>query len=257
RLALSDDGNNLSAVSPSGSTLATLGIAINGTLSGVDCHRGTASTDVGCGGAPSPGLNGANGVDVAPDGLTVNVTATSGGASNVSYLTSYTRGVNGSLTQSQCFHSSGAQSDPDVAAPPCSTNPSPVFGLNGADGVRTSPDDKNVYIASGASAPTLGNSLVTFNRNTGTGAVSTPRCLHDAASTAENCGMGTTVVGLKGAFDIALTPDGLFLYVTGRTGNDVAEFSRNTGTGNLTQLAGNDQCIGSAGNPDCTGNNSG
>src|SRR5205823_658607 len=144
--------------------------------------------------------------------------------SSVSYVTAYTRGVNGALTQTQCFHSSGAASDPDAAAPPCSTNPSPVFGLNGADGVRTSPDDKNLYIASGASGPGLGNSLVTFNRNTTTGALSTPRCLHDTASTAENCGMGTIVVGLKGAFDIALPPDGKFLYVTGRSGNDVAEF---------------------------------
>ncbi|MEA2494979.1 MAG: hypothetical protein QOJ29_2890, partial [Thermoleophilaceae bacterium] len=256
RLALSDDGNNLYAVSPSNSSLATLNIAGNGTLSAGSCLRGTASTDVACGTTPVPGLNGANAVEVAPDGLTVHVTATST-SGNVSYLTSYTRGSGGSLTQSQCFHSSGAASDPDVAAPPCNANPAPVFGLNGADGVRTSPDDKNVYVASasGTSGPTFGNSLVTFNRNTTTGALSGNRCLHDPAATVENCGASTTAVGLKGAFDIALTPDGQSLYVTARDGNDVAEFSRNTGTGNVTQLAGNDACIGGAGNTDCTGNN--
>src|SRR4051794_2217187 len=176
-----------------------MNIAGNGALTSLSCMRGSASTDVTCGATPTPGLNGANSVDVAPDGITVYVTASSGGTGTVSYLTNYTRAGNGLLTQTQCFHSSGAASDPDAATPPCSANPAPVFGLNGADGVRTSPDDKNVYVASGTppAGATFGNSLVTFNRNTTTGALSGNRCLHDAAATVENCGPSTTAVGLK------------------------------------------------------------
>ncbi|MEA2439983.1 MAG: hypothetical protein QOH76_1407 [Thermoleophilaceae bacterium] len=250
RLALSDDGN-LYAVSPSSSTLVTLKIGSgNGKLSAVSCLRGTASTAAGC--TSAPGLNGANAVDVAPDNLSVYVTATSGGANNASYLTSYTRdATTGAAAQDQCFHSSGALSDPDVAAAPCSATPSPVIGLNGADGVRTSPDDKNLYVAAGASAGTLGNALVTFNRDTSNGDLSSTRCVRDSNST-EPC--AATATGLKGAFDIALTPDGQFLYATAKAGNDVAEFSRDTGTGDLIQLAGNDKCIADGGT-ECTGNN--
>jgi hypothetical protein len=242
-------------VSPANRTLVTLNIAPNGTLTAAGCLRGSASTDLNCGGptTTTPGLNGANSVDVAPDGITVYVTASSGGTSSVSYLTTYDRTPAGALTLSQCFHSTGAASDADTAAPPCNANPAPVFGLNGADGVRTSPDDKNVYVASGVSAPATGNSLVTFDRNTTTGDLSSNRCLKDAGSTTESC--AGTAVGLRGAFDIAIAPDSQFLYVTARTGSDVAEFSRNTTTGDLTQLAGNDKCIGRTGNTDCTGNN--
>jgi Calx-beta domain/Bacterial Ig domain len=256
RLALSSDETNLYAVSPTNSTLVALKIGSGGTLSAPagSCLKGTASPESGC--TSAPGLNGVNAVDVAADDLTVNASATS--SSSVSYLTVFARGVNGTLgvAPTQCFHSVGAGSDPDRTTSPCNANPSPVPGLDGADGVRTSPDDNSVYVVSGASAPTLGNSLVTFNRNTTTGALSSNRCLRDNASSGEACGAGSIVKGLLGAFDIALTPDGEFLYVTGRGGNDVAEFKRNTGNGNLTQLLPNDQCIGGAGNTDCTNNNS-
>jgi sugar lactone lactonase YvrE len=258
RIALSADGKNLYAISPAGSTLATLNInSGTGLLSAGGCVRGTTSSDVSCGTTPVPGLGGANGVAVAPDGKTVHVTATSGGTSNVSYLTSFTRNTStGALTQSECFHSSGAQGSPDTAAPPCTLNPTPVDGLNGADGVVVSPDNKNVYVASGASGPNQGNSLITFDRDTASGALSNDRCLHDAAASLENCGSGTTAVGLKGGFDLALTPNGKFLYVTARTGNDVAEFARNTGTGGLAQLAGSDKCISRSGSgTECAPNN--
>ncbi|MEA2429664.1 MAG: hypothetical protein QOI19_137, partial [Thermoleophilaceae bacterium] len=89
RLALSPDGNNLYAVSPSDKTVVVLNKAGNGTLSSGSCLRGTTSSEATC--APTPGLNGANSVDVAPDGNTVYVTATAGGSSNVSYITGYTR----------------------------------------------------------------------------------------------------------------------------------------------------------------------
>jgi 6-phosphogluconolactonase (cycloisomerase 2 family) len=260
RLAISADGKSLYAVSSSNSTLATLVInQSNGGLTAGGCVRGTASTDVSCGSTPAPGLNGVNDVATSPDDTSVYATATTGGS--VSYLTGYTRNTtSGALTQSQCFHSSGAQSAADTAAPPCSSNPTPVFGLNGADGAIVSPDNANVYVASGASGPAMGNSLVTFNRNTGNGNLSGQRCFRDPASTVENCGAGTTAdrPGLKGAFDLAMNPAGTFLYVTASTGNDVAEFSRNAGSnGDLTQLPGADKCIGRQGNnTDCTGNNS-
>ena len=261
RLTLSSDGDNVYATSSSNSTLVNLEVQPDGTLlppGTGGCLRGTGSTDVACNPTPTPGLNGANAVDVSPDDNTVYVTASSGGTGNVSFLTSYTRnGGTGAIAQNQCFHSNGATGG-DAALPPCATNPTPTAGLDGADGVTVSPDNTNLYVAAGSAGPTAGNSLVTFNRNGGTGNLTSARCFRDAASSTESCGSGTSGdrVGLKGAFDVALTPDGKFLYVTASTGHDVAEFSRNTGTGDLTQLAGNDKCIGRAtSNTDCAPNN--
>src|SRR5436190_16984268 len=76
-LALSPDGNNLYAVSPTNSTLVALSIGGGGALTSVmnGCLRGSASTDIACSATPTPGLNGANSVDVAPDGITIYVTA--------------------------------------------------------------------------------------------------------------------------------------------------------------------------------------
>src|SRR4051794_9595166 len=74
-LALSADESNLHDGTPSDAPLVTMTIAGGGTLTLAACLRGSASTDISCSPTATPGLNGANAVDVAPDGKTVYVTA--------------------------------------------------------------------------------------------------------------------------------------------------------------------------------------
>jgi hypothetical protein len=127
-------------------------------------------------------------------------------------------------------------------------------GLNGALAVAAT--DGNVYVASGG--PTTdantANTLVTFTRSTTDGSLAPEnQCFREptvATPAAANCSTGTAV-GLTGADALALTSDGKFLYVAGATGNDVAEFSRDTGNGFLTPLTGVDNCVAEPSNTDC------
>lgn len=59
-----------------------------------------------------------------------------------------------------------------------------------------------------------------------------------------NCADG---VGLEGASDVAISPDGRSIYVPGFHSDSLAVFSRNVATGALTQLPGPDGCFANGG----------
>jgi 6-phosphogluconolactonase (cycloisomerase 2 family) len=64
--------------------------------------------------------------------------------------------------------------------------------------------------------------------------------------------------GLGNAAFLALSPDGRFVYVTGRDTDSIAAFARDPSTGRLTQLRGKAACISdsvSAKDPDCAKGN--
>ena len=65
------------------------------------------------------------------------------------------------------------------------------------------------------------------------------------ADTASNLPAGTCVTakGINDATDIAISPDGKFLYAAATSSNSIAIFSRDQATGELTQLAGSAGCI--------------
>jgi VCBS repeat-containing protein len=235
------------AVSQSNSTLVRLprdaatGRLTSGTAT-ADCFRGTASTDTACGSGPTPagqtnGLNGASAVAVTPDGK--NLYAASRDSSAVVLFTRNT--TTGVLTAPSCTVHGSTSTD-------CTAG-SPTGGLNGALGIVAT--DGNVYVAAGPGTVALtGNTLATFTRNGSTGALTESQCYRDAASSGEAgaCNTGTPP-GLAGADALAITSDGKFLYVSASVGNDVAEFSRNTGNGDVTPLPGSDSCVGEAGSP--------
>ncbi len=95
-----------------------------------------------------------------------------------------------------------------------------VSGVTGARGVAVSPDGAQVYVASGM--PT--NALVTFSRAAATGRLTFVDAQLDGAD---------GVDGLADARAVAVSPDGLGVYVTSQGDRALAVFRRDPGTGAL------------------------
>ena len=97
-----------------------------------------------------------------------------------------------------------------------------IEGLDGASGVAVSPEGGHVYVV-GAYA----NSLVTFQRNPFTGALSFRSAVYDGEG---------DVDGLGGASDVAVSPLGDRVYVAAKDDDAVALFRRTPATGELVFL---------------------
>jgi 6-phosphogluconolactonase (cycloisomerase 2 family) len=96
-----------------------------------------------------------------------------------------------------------------------------VDGLEDARELAISPDGASVYAVSGATD----DGVAAFSRNASSGALTFVE--------AEEDGVGV-VDGLAQASDVAVSPDGDHVYVTGEDDDAVATFSRNPSTGALT-----------------------
>jgi CSLREA domain-containing protein len=95
-----------------------------------------------------------------------------------------------------------------------------VLGMGGAAGLALSPAGDHLYVASSGS-----NALARFRRN----------------ADGSLCYLGRTqaglggVVGLEGAWDVTVTPDGKYVYATAVIADAVTAFERNPLNGALTQ----------------------
>lgn len=149
------------------------------------------------------GLNGAQGVAVAPDGEDVYVTSR---AADDDGVADFSRASNGALTFNQ-FFTAASLSPPTV-------NPMDVV---------ISPDNAHVYVTM-----QLGDSVVSFSR-AGNGSLSQVDADIDGAG---------GVDGIDNPFYLAMAPDGANVYVTGAAGSPqgVSTFSRSAGTGALTYV---------------------
>lgn len=95
-----------------------------------------------------------------------------------------------------------------------------LLGGTGYLGVQVSPDGEHVYVASPA-----GDSVTVLDRDPGDGTVVVLQTLAD--------GIGG-IVGLAGASNLALSPDGAHVYVASDGEDALAVLARNAGTGELT-----------------------
>lgn len=192
-----------------------------------DCIAESAGT--GCG-ATGAGLDGADWLAISPDGKNVYVASFSSNA-----VAEFARNSDGSLTQlagaNACVGNTGSTECGTTAA-----------GLRGPTSITVSPDGRNVYVTASSD-----DTVVVFQRGSD-GSLSPLQCLQDAAATYDRC--ATKVVGLRNAYDIAVSADGDNAYVAaggwGNVRGDVAEFAR-ASDGTLTQLASPNDCLEEAG----------
>ena len=117
--------------------------------------------------------------------------------------------------------------------------------LKGAERVAISPDGASVYVTARFSG-----SIAIFDRDQNTGALAQERgpagCISQRGSKG-NCQVGR---GIGDPGPIAVSPDGLNVYVVDAFSGGLASFDRRTG-GSLIQLAGAAGCIGAAEEPGC------
>jgi DNA-binding beta-propeller fold protein YncE len=225
-VALSPDGRYLYATSRNSNSVAAFRRnASTGALSqlrgGAGCISGLPVPGCGTGRA----LVGPDVLVVSPDGRNVYVGSFLGNAVAVFARSAST----GALTQPEgtagCIAASATSS--------CAT----ALGLEAPEGMAISADGTSVYVASA-----LSNALVSFARDTSTGALTQATdgsgCVVESPLT--GC---TTGVQLGGANAVAVSPDDDDVYVTSLFSDSVTSFSRSASTGAPTQKAGTAGCL--------------
>jgi len=182
------------------------------------------------------GLHTSYQVQVSPDGGNAYSVAGQGD------LIEYSRNpANGALTVIGCF-TSLPNSNPPCASANANMG---VIAVNSPGAIALSPDGANAYVLSqGAN-----NDLVEFSRDPETGLLTKMGCITEEASSSECATTGAK--GLNLPFGVTVSPDGENVYVASYTDEAVAEFSRETKTGALTQLASPNDCISATASSGC------
>ncbi len=151
-------------------------------------------------------------------------------------LVEYSRNqANGSLTVIGCVTSAST-----VCASADETKE--VATMENPAAIAISPDGKNAYVVTQGH-----NNLVEFSRDPGTGLLTEIGCISKADTECAD----HEAKGLNQPYGITVSPDGENVYVASYSDEAVAEFSRNTTTGELTQLASPNNCVSSTSLSEC------
>lgn len=207
-----------------GVRIATLSFATN------DAARPSVSYNLSCAGAvvpppplalpgqalakvPGAGASGTYGLAMSPDGKSVY--AVDGVNSAVSLFSRNT--FSGALTfQASYVNGQGG-----------------VSGIGGAYMATVSPDGKFVYVAGRSSA-----SLAVFSRDALSGALTFQSKIQNGDVYSCILDPCNTISGLSGAYGLAISPDGEYLYVSSISESAILVIRRNTTTGSLKDLLG-------------------
>lgn len=162
--------------------------------------------------------SGAYGIAVSPDGRHAYVTDTSNGRIAV-YAATDVAGASKPLVLLSAQTSAARAADEKFDTP---------------EQVAVSPDGRNVY-ATGVTS----DSVATFSRNQNTGELTWIDTVKNGAG--YNCPGGvcaSTISSLDGAYGIALSADGRFVYVSSKFADSVTVFARNPANGSLSAAGG-------------------
>jgi DNA-binding beta-propeller fold protein YncE len=222
-VAVTPDGRQLYATNYSKNLVSHLTIDPTGNLTFAGCIGNLA----GCTSTyPATALDGAGGLAVTPDGAHLYVTSNAAPGSSVGNVVSHFRiDPAGNLGFAGCIG--------DLAG--C-TSTYPATALDGADAVAVTPDGGQLYATSGS-----GNVVSHFQIGPA-GNLSFAGCIGDLAG----CTTTSPPGALDGAYGLAVTADGAYLYTTSFYGNVVSRFK--IGLYGDLSFAG---CIGDR--PGCTG----
>ncbi len=180
---------------------------------------------IGCGTLlPKEAMNETYEAQISPDGKNVYSVAVLGD------LVEYSRNsAGGALTDIGCVTSGTeacASSNAITSAP----------GMANPAAIALSPDGKNAYVVTKG-----GNAVVEFSRSTETGLLTEIGCIDETNAECSS----HEAKGIGNPYDVTISPDGESVYVTSFGKESVAEFSRNSATGELTQLPPPNNCISS------------
>jgi DNA-binding beta-propeller fold protein YncE len=199
------DGAYLIAMSPDGKN-AYVAAYTNGTV--IQLNRDATGDVVAAHGNARADLAGAYGVAVSPDGRNVYVT---GSASHTVVVFSR-NATSGDLTYVDTIISAD---------------------LTGARGLTVSPDGANVYVT--AYADSTHGTLVIYKRNASDGKLThvQTRSQGDCIDLF-SCIFGSGLDGLKGSYQVVVSPDNTAVYAIGTYSGAVVSFRRNAVDGSLS-----------------------
>jgi uncharacterized repeat protein (TIGR01451 family) len=231
-VTVSPDGSSVYATSFADSSVIEFSRATNGALTAQGCLTtdSDSSTNGGCGsvapGGDAGDLMNAADVAVSPDGDNAYVVSggTGYGGDIVEFSRNTTNGAISLVAGNTCITS---MTMPTMDYPNCTTTNAVGFD-RGAETLAISPDDKNVYVnafgdngvielsrAADGTLSQLGGANACIAEETSP--AGTPSCTQIASPQQH---------GTAGALGVAISPDGLDVYVSGSGDNAVSSFSR-------------------------------